>query len=88
MVIPTGNVGDPISLHCLGLVDEVLEYLVERMAHMNIAVREGRAVVERKSLAVTSCVDDLVIKTDTVPVLDSFGLSLGKVCLHRKFCFG
>ena len=38
VVIPSGNVGDLVALHRLVLVDEVLEYLVEGVTHVDVTV--------------------------------------------------
>ncbi len=46
VVIPAGNVGRIVAAHGLGADDEVLEGLVQRVTHVDIAVGERRAVMQ------------------------------------------
>ena len=85
VVVPAGDVGHAVALHGLGLVDEVLEDLVERSAHMNVAVGEGRAVVKQEGRLLCALGQHGVVKIHLLPVAQGLGLALGEVRPHGKF---
>ena len=49
VVVPAGHVGRVIAAHGLLADDEVLEGLIERVAHVDVAVGERRAVVQNEA---------------------------------------
>ena len=85
VVIPAGGEGHAIARHHAGLVDKILEDLVQGVAHVNVAVGKGRAVVQNIERLILCVLLHLVIQVDGIPVPKHIGLSLRKPCAHGKF---
>ena len=88
MVVPTGDKRNAITHHHAGFVDEILEGFVERMTHVDIAVREGRAVVKNEIGRILAFSKHTAVQIDAVPVVEHFGLAGRKICSHFKFGCG
>ena len=85
VTIPAGHVRHIFAAHGLEFENEILERLVERGADVDVAVGEGRAVVQHKHFA-RLCVAfaDAVVDALGVPLLEALGLALHETGFHRK----
>ena len=84
VVVPAGDVGGVIAAHGPGTDDKVLEGLVQRVAHVDVAVGERRAVVEDELGLARVLLAQLVVDVDLVPALEHAGLPLGQPAAHGK----
>ena len=84
VVIPAGDVGSIVPAHGRRAVDEVLDALVERVAHVQRAVGERRAVVQREQGLAAVLLEKLVVKVEFFPVLEHIWLAHRKTASHRE----
>ena len=84
VAIPAGDVGRAETGHGLGLDDHVLENLVERRAHVNVAVGEGRAVVQDEERRAGARALNLPVKVGFLPVFEEFRFAGDQIRLHGK----
>ncbi len=86
VAVPAGDVGGVVTEHGARLDDEVLEDLVEGRAHVDVAVGVGRAVVEDegRALVAGALLEDPLVESVGLPLLDGLGLLLGQVGLHGE----
>ena len=84
VVIPAGNIGGVVAPHGVHTGDEVLDGLVQGVAHMQRAVGERRAVMEGEQGLALVLLQQLVIEVDLLPVLQHIRLALGKASPHGK----
>ena len=87
VVVPAGNVGRVVAAHGVGADDEVLERLVERVAHVDVAVGERRAVVQAEARLAVVLFEHFVIQIHVVPAAEHIGLTLGEAGAHGEVCF-
>ena len=87
VAVPAGYIIGMVALHVPGLNDDVLQNLVEGVAHMDVAIGVGRAVMENIFTERGIRADHGFEGIDIVPVFEPLGLLLDEVCLHGKFCF-
>ena len=88
MVIPAGNIGGVVAAHGVHAVDEVLQGLVQSVAHMQRAVGERRAVVQGEQGLALVLLQQLVVEVDLLPVLQHVRLALGQAGTHGKAALG
>ena len=84
VTIPAGDVRRPFAQHGLRFHHEIFEDLVERGAHVHIAVGKGRTVMQNKQLSTLPRLLDLLVKPCFLPNPEQLRLARGKVRLHRK----
>ena len=84
VAVPAGNVCGIEALELAGLDDHVLEDLVDGVAHVNLAVGVGRAVVQNKLLVAAASRAQLLVQALVFPLLDPLRLALGPVAAHRE----
>ena len=84
VVVPAGNIGRVIAAHRMGADDEVLERLIERVAHVDIAVGERRAVVQDERGLALVLFEHQAVDVDLVPVLQHARLALRQARAHRE----
>ena len=84
VVVPAGNIGRVIAAHRMGADDEVLERLIERVAHVDIAVGERRAVVQNERRLALVLFEHQAVDVDLVPVLQHARLALRQARAHRE----
>ena len=84
VVVPAGNIGRVIAAHRMGADDEVLERLIERVAHVDIAVGERRAVVQDERGLALVLFEHQSVDVDLVPVLQHARLALRQARAHRE----
>jgi hypothetical protein len=87
VVVPAGGVGDFIAGHGFIAADEVLQALVQRVAHVQIAVRERRAVVQNEEGLALVAAEGLVVKIHVVPGFEHARLTCGQTGTHGKSGF-
>jgi hypothetical protein len=69
MTIPSWDEGSVVAEHRLRLDDDVLQYLIECMADMNVAICVGGAIVEDPSLPISSDLSEPTIEIQDFPPL-------------------
>ena len=84
MAVPARDVGRLESTHGLVPVDQFLEDLVQRGAHVDIVVRERRAIVQHVSRATGALALDGVVEPDLLPVGHAAGFTLRQRGAHRE----
>jgi len=86
VAVPAGDERRLEAGHRLGLHHQVLEHLVERGAHVDVAVGEGRAVVEDEGrrLLGAAALDDFLVKPGLLPNRETLRLVLHEVPAHRE----
>ena len=84
VVVPAGDIGGVVPAHGIAAVDEVLQGLVQGVAHVQGAVGEGRAVVQGKQGLALILFQQLVIQVQLLPVLEHLRLPLGQPRPHGK----
>ena len=84
VVVPAGDIGGIVPAHGRRAVEEVLDALVERVAHVQRAVGERRAVMQREQGLAAVLLEKLVVKVEFFPVLEHIGLAHRKAASHRE----
>jgi hypothetical protein len=84
VAIPSGDKGSPVAAEGFVADDDVLDDLIEGGADVYVAIREGRAVVEKKEGTVGPCPLDLAVEVNFFPVVPSLRFPLGKCCPQRE----
>ena len=84
VAVPAGHVGRVLAQHLLAAVDHVLEDLVERRAHVEMAVGIRRPVVQHELRPPGRGLAQAVVEVGRIPAGDRLGLALGQVRLHRE----
>ena len=84
VVVPAGDIGRVVAAHRVGAGDEVLEGLVERVAHVQSAVGERRAVVQSEAGLALVLLEHHVVEVHFLPMLEHLRLALGKPRAHRE----
>ena len=84
VVVPPRNVGAVEAPHRLVLDHHILQHFVQRLAEMDIAVREGGAIVQDVLGASLSLLLNGPIEVDLLPELLYARLHLAQVRPHRK----
>ena len=88
VVVPAGDIGGVIAPHGIAAVDEVLQGLVQGVAHVQGAVGEGRAVVEGEQRLALVLLQQLVVKVQLLPIAQHLRLPLGQARPHGKAGLG
>ena len=85
--IPAGDVGGVIALGVFVFDDDVLQDLVQGMAHVDLAVGVGRSVVEDELLV--ACMELLFFSIDIIfiPEIQEIRFPFGQPCPHGEFRF-
>ncbi len=84
VAVPAGDVAAVIAEHLVRPDDNVLQYLVEGVADMQVAVGVGRPVVQLERLASRALRPLRRVEADPVPVGQPFRLALGQAGPHRE----
>ena len=87
VVVPAGNIGDPAAAHHVAAVDEVLQGLVQGVAHMDVAVGKRRAVMQREERLALVLFQLQVIEIHFFPAFEHLGLAFRQSCAHGKIGF-
>ena len=86
VAIPTGDIARVKTHHLVRPHDHVLDRLVQRVTDVQIAVRIGGAIVQRKGGA-PLLFAQAVIDADLCPPLQPFGFAFGQARTHREIGF-
>jgi len=84
VAVPPGHVGGVPPRHGLDLDHEVLEHLVDHVAHVDVAVGIRRTVVQDVEGLALPSLPDPAVQVDLSPVLARRGLPLHQVGLHGE----
>ena len=84
MAVPTRHERGVIAEHGLGFDDEIFEDLVQRCAHVDIAIGKGRAVVKDELLRAFALGLDTLIKPGGFPFGKAFRLPFREAGPHRE----
>src|ERR1035437_9097051 len=84
VAIPAGNVRRAETTERFVFDDDVLENLVQRRADVDIAVGEGRAVVQDEFFFARARRLDFFVKLRAFPFFQTFRLARDEVGLHRE----
>lgn len=84
VTVPAGHIGRVLAEQGLAAHDDVLEDLVHRMAHVNVAIRIRGAVVEQEGLAAGAGLAQLAVEPDLRPAFEDRRFLLGKAGLHGE----
>ena len=88
VVIPTGDIGGIVAAHGIAAGDKVLQRLIQRVAHVDVAVGKRRAVVQAEQGLALVLFQQLVVKVQLLPVCQHIRLALGQTGAHGKAAFG
>jgi hypothetical protein len=84
VAIPAGDVGRVLAHQRLAADDDVLQHLVHRVAHVDVAVRIRRAVMQDEPLAPEPLFAQPVVDAELRPALEDRRLLGGEARLHRE----
>ena len=84
VAVPTGNERRPESGHGLRFDHEVFEDLVQRSAHVDVAVGEGRSIVENKKRGVFAGLLNAGVEVVFFPGGELLGFARGQPGFHRE----
>ena len=79
-----GTIRRTVPQHRVGFDDDILEHLVQRRAHVHVAIGERWPIVEHEELRFLSRLQDLPVKPRGLPLRQPFRFALDQVSLHRK----
>jgi hypothetical protein len=88
VAVPARDVGGIHALELARLDDHVLEDLVDGVAHVDLAVRVWRTIVQHEFGMAAAGGAQLLIQALVFPRLDPLRFALGQVAAHRERRFG
>ena len=88
VIVPAGDIGGIVAPHGVAAGNEVLDGLVQGVAHVQSAVGEGRAVVQGEAGLALVLLQQLMIQVQLLPVLEHLRLPLGQARPHGKAALG
>ena len=84
VAVPAGDEGRMEAGHRLRFHDEVLQHLVQRGAHVHIAIREGRAVMQDELRLAGHLLHDALVKAGCLPLREALRLAGHEIGFHGK----
>ena len=84
VVVPARSIGGVVAPHGIGTDDEILQRLVQGVPHVNIAVGEGRAVMQNERGLALILFQQKGIDIDFVPVFQHTRLTGRQTGTHRE----
>ena len=87
VVVPAGNIGGIAAHHGMGADDKVLQGLIQGVTHVDVAVAEGRAVVEHKGGEILVLFQHGLIEVLLLPAAEHTRLPGGQTRLHGEIGF-
>lgn len=84
VTVPARGIRGVIAHLALGLHDEVLEYLIERVTYVDGTIGIGRTIVKHEWLIVLVLLENLLIEVHVLPLLQTKRLALGKSRAHGE----
>ena len=88
MAVPARHIRRAETGHGFRFHDEILEDLVQRGAHVDVAVGKGRTVVQDKSSGPRARLLDLLVKPRLLPLLQISGSRVVSPAFIGKSVFG
>ena len=88
VAVPTGDVGSVVAAHCIGAGDEVLDGLVQGVTHVDVAVGEGRAVMQVEAGLTLVLLQHFVVDVHFLPACQHLRLTLGQTGTHGELGLG
>ena len=88
VAVPTGDIRSINTRQGLGFDDDIFEYLVDGMPHVELAIGIGRAIVKYKGRLALPCLAHLAIQVHLSPRLETLRLALRQIGLHREIRLG
>ncbi len=86
MIIPARCEWGVISIECMELNGDVLQYLVQCLPKMYVPIGVGRSVVEYECLFALSFLKYLFVNINLFPPLEQFRFSFRESCPHGEIC--
>ena len=86
MGVPTRYIGRIVSIHGFGFHNNILEYLVQGLAQVNVTIGVGRAVMKYELLFPRMFFKIPSVYVFPVPEFNHFRFLCRKICPHRKVC--
>ena len=87
VVVPAGDIGGIVAPHGIGAGDKILQRLIQGVAHVQIAVGEGRAVMEVEKRLALVLFQHHVVDVQLLPVIQHIRLALCQRSPHGKIGF-
>ena len=87
VVVPAGDVGGVIAHHGVAADDEVLQGLIQGVTHVNIAVAEGRAVMQHEGGQAFVLFQHGLVEVLLLPAAEHTRLPGGQTRLHGEIGF-
>ena len=87
MVIPAGNIRGVVAQHGMTADDEILQGLVQSVAHVDVAVGEGRAVMQNKPGQILVLLQHGAVKLLLLPLFQHSRLPGRQTSLHGEIGF-
>ena len=86
VAVPAGDKRHGVAGHGLGFDDQILEQFIERGAHVDVAIGEGRAVVENefRRLGRAAAGEDFLVEPVGFPAREAGGFVLHQISPHRE----
>ena len=84
VAIPARHIRRAVTAQGLVFDDDVFENLVKRVADVDVAIGEGRAIVQDKFFGTVACDLDFLVEFFLLPLLDLLWFAGDKVGLHRE----
>ena len=84
VAVPAGDVGRVKAGHRLRFDDEVLQHLVQRGAHVHVAIRERRAVMQDELRLAGHLLHDALVKPGLLPLRQPLRFTRDEIGFHRK----
>ena len=84
VVVPAGNVRRVVPAHGIGADDDVLKCLVQRVAHVQVAVGERGTVVQGEAGLALILLQHLVVQIHLFPALEHLRLAHGQTRAHGE----
>ena len=88
VVVPARDIRHAVTGHQLGFVDEILQNLVHRRAHVDVAVRERRSVMQHEKRLALAVFLHEVVEVNRLPVFQHFRLPLRQTRAHGEIGYG
>ena len=87
VIVPAGNVGSVIAHHGVAADDEVLQGLIQGVTHVDVAVAEGRAVMQHEGGEILVLFQHSLVEVLLLPAAEHTRLPGGQTRLHGEIGF-
>ena len=87
VIVPAGDVGSVIAHHGVAADDEILQGLIQGVTHVDVAVAEGRAVMQHEGGEILVLFQHGLIEVLLLPAAEHTRLPSGQTRLHGEIGF-